>query len=329
MRAALYDTTGDHAGEVRIVDLPDPEPGPGEVLVRVRVSGVNPTDWKTRRSGGLTAGDFPAIVPDQDGAGDIEAVGEGVDPGRVGEPVWLYECQWQRWQGTAAEWIVVREEQAVPLPDGAGHHLGAGLGIPFMTAHRALFADGPVDGASVLVHAGAGAVGNAAIQLAVRGGARVAATVSSPEKAHLAHEAGAHLVLDYQHEDPLEALRAWAPDGVHRVVEVAPATNLALDAEVLGRGGVIASYGGPDGALEPQRGLIAKNAGLHWVLVYTMPVEAKQAAVVDITEALRAGAIHGLPEHRFALEETQAAHEAVEAGAIGKVLVDVAAPVVG
>jgi NADPH2:quinone reductase len=196
-----------------------------------------------------------------------------------------------------------------------------------MTAHRALFADGPIDGASILVQGGAGAVGNAAIQLAVRGGARVATTVSSPEKAHLAHEAGAHLVVDRAHEDTAATLREWAPEGVHRIVEVALAANLPADAEIIGRGGVIASYGGPDGALEPQGGLIVKNAELHWVLVYTMPVDAKRDAIADITEGLRAGELHGLPEHRFALEETQAAHEAVENGAVGKVLVELADPV--
>jgi len=157
MLAARYDTQGPEAGRVRIVELPVPQPGPGEVLVRVEVSGVNPTDWKSRTTGGLTTGGFDAVVPNQDGAGELEAVGPGVDPGRVGEPVWLYECQWQRAQGSAAQFIALPEHQAVPLPDGITLDQGAGLGIPAMTAHRALFADGPIDGDLVLVHDGAGA----------------------------------------------------------------------------------------------------------------------------------------------------------------------------
>jgi NADPH:quinone reductase len=208
MLAARYDTSGPASGQVRIEDVPVPEPGPGEVLVRVEVSGVNPTDWKTRTTGGLTAGGFDVIVPNQDGAGELEAVGPGVDHTRVGELVWLYECQWRRAQGSAAQFIVLPEHQAVPLPEGVTLDHGAGLGIPAMTAHRALFADGPIDGDPVLVHGGAGAVGNAAIQLAVRRGARVAATVSSAEKAQLAREAGADLVVNYREEDVAGAVTA-------------------------------------------------------------------------------------------------------------------------
>src|SRR5919205_4190613 len=144
MHAARYATGGPEAGRIEIVDLPAPEPGDGEVLVRVRVSGVNPTDWKTRVGGGLTAGGFDAIVPNQDGAGEIERVGPGVDPGRVGERVWLWECQWQRAHGTAAELIALPERQAVRLPDAISLEHGAGLGIPAMTAHRTLFAHGRI-----------------------------------------------------------------------------------------------------------------------------------------------------------------------------------------
>jgi NADPH2:quinone reductase len=326
MLAARYDTAGSQAHLIQLVELERPEPGPGEVLVRVRVSGVNPTDWKSRLTGGLTTGGFGWVVPNQDGAGELEAVGEGVDPGRVGERVWLYECQWQRALGSAAQWVAIDERQAVPLPEHITLDQGAGLGIPARTAHRALFADGPIDGAAVLVQGGAGAVGHAAIQLAAWGGARVAATVSSPEKAQLAREAGAGLVVNYREEDVVEALRGWAPQGIDRIVEVAISANLETDGAVLAPGGTIATYGAPDGPLPPSRHLIAANARIAFVLVYTMPQEAKHQAVVDITHALEEQALQPLPTARFPLEETQAAHEAVEAGFIGKVLIDIPQP---
>jgi NADPH:quinone reductase len=324
MLAARYDTSGPEQGRIRIEDVPVPEPGPGEVLVRVEVSGVNPTDWKTRTTGGLTAGSFDVIVPNQDGAGELEAVGPGVDHARVGELVWLYECQWQRAQGSAAQFIVLPEHQAVPLPERATLDDGAGLGIPAMTAHRALFADGPIDGDAVLVHGGAGAVGHAAIQLAVWAGARVAATVSSAEKGELARGAGAELVVNYREQDVAAAVRDWAPDGVRRIVEV-DLRNLPADAAVIGDGGGIGAYARGDEPVEMPWDLFTRNATLDLVLVYTMPAAAKQAAIDAIGEALRSGALRPLPFTRFPLEQTQAAHEAVEAGAVGKVLVDVRA----
>jgi NADPH2:quinone reductase len=325
MLAARYATSGPEQGRIRIVETEVPEPGEGEVLVRVAVSGVNPTDWKSRTGGGQagTARGFDWVVPNQDGAGVLEATGPGVDHDRVGEPVWLWECQWRRQMGSAAQYVVLPEHQAVPLPEGISLDQGAGLGIPAMTAHRALFAEGPIDGDVVLVHGGAGAVGHAAIQLAKRAGARVAATVSSPEKAAIATDAGADLVVDYRGEDVVEALRGWAPDGVDRVVEVAISANLETDGAVLAPYATVATYGQPDGPLPVVRDLVMKNARIDFVLVYTMPDEAKRAAVTDITQALADGALRPLPVQRFTLEETQAAHEAVEGGFLGKVLIDV------
>ena len=324
MRAARYRTSGDDAGVIAVVDdLEEPAAGDGEVLVRVAVSGVNPTDWKSRRAGGLTVAGLDWVVPDQDGAGEVVAVGAGVDPGRVGERVWLWQAQWQRAQGTAAELIAIAGERAVALPDGISLNLGAGLGIPAMTAHRCLFADGPLSGESVLVHGGAGAVGHAAIELARWAGARVATTVSSEEKATLARAAGADLVVSYRDEDVAEAVRAWAPDGVRRIVEVDLVRNLEADAKVLAGGGTISSYNvGPDPLPSP-RALMLLNGRLELVLVYTMPDEAKAQAVADITAALEDGALTALPPVRFSLDETAAAHDAVERGAVGKVLIDV------
>ena len=228
MLAALYRRIGPSAEVISIEDVDPPEPGPGEVRVKLRVSGVNPTDWKARsRDGYQDPTDFQ--IPNQDGAGMIDAVGEGVDPARVGQRVWLYFAAWQRRWGTAAQQTVVRAAQAVPLPDGASDDLGASLGIPALTAHRCLLADGPIDGATVLVAGGAGAVGHAAIELARWAGARVIATASTEEKAELARTAGAEEVVDYRDADAAEQIQAHAPDGVHRVVEVDLSANLELD----------------------------------------------------------------------------------------------------
>jgi NADPH2:quinone reductase len=321
MLAARYPTGGEVPGTLSVIEMPRPEPAPGEVLVRVRFSGVNPTDWKSRRSGG-NASVAKEIVPNQDGAGEVVAVGDGVDPVRVGERVWLWEGQWQRPQGTAAQWIALPARQAVALPPEISLDLGAGLGIPAITAHRCLFADGPLSGAKVLVHGGAGAVGHAAIELARWHGARVATTVSSQEKADLSRAAGAELVVNYRREDVIDRIRAWAPDGVARIVEVNLPANVALDIEVLADGGVISCYTAPDRAVELTRSLMVRNAHLAFVLVYTIPLDSKLAAVADISQALRDGALTALPVHRFTLHQIAAAHDAVEHGAIGKVLVE-------
>ena len=294
------------------------------MLVRVAISGVNPTDYKARRSGPIAPVPGDVIVPGQDGAGTIEAVGAGVEGGRVGERVWLYNAQWRRANGTAAQWIALPQEQAVALPDSASFELGASLGIPAMTAHRCLFADGALaPGTRVLVHGGAGAVGHAAIELAVWAGARVAATVSSGAKAQLASAAGAELVVDYRTQDVAAAVRAWAPDGIDRVVDVDLAANLGVNARVLGAGGVISGYGGAGAEAELPRALMVLNASVRFVLVYTIADAARRAAVADITRALEDGALTPLPFHRFPLREIAGAHAAVEGGIVGKVLVDI------
>jgi len=323
MLAAIYERAG-ASDVIALRELDAPEPGPGEVRVRVHVSGVNPTDWKTRAR---TAPDGFQI-PNQDGAGVIDAVGPGVDPERVGERVWIWFAAWQRPWGTAAQYTVVPAAQAVPLPDGASFELGASVGIPALTAHRCLFADGPIDGRSVLVAGGAGAVGHAAIELARAAGAHVIATVSSERKAQLARDAGAHDVVDYTQPDAAERIRAAAPDGVARVVEVGLRANLALDLAVCAPDAVVVTYA-DDGRGDvplPVRALMTANLRLRFVLVYTMGAAAIAAAVDAVAQALADGTLTTLPLHRFPLADTGAAHDAVQAGAVGKVLVDVPAP---
>jgi NADPH:quinone reductase len=322
MLAAQYETSGARQGEIRIVELERPVAGPGEVLVRVRVSGVNPTDIGSRAGRTFDPG-HERVVPHHDGAGEIVAAGDGVPAERVGERVWLYLAQWRRSQGTAAQFIALPSAQAVALPVGTALDLGAGLGIPAVTAHRCLFADGSIAGTTVLVAGGAGAVGHAAIELARWGGARVASTVSSQEKERLAAAAGAELVVNYRSADAAEVLRRWAPDGVDRVIEVAIGANAELDAEVIAPNRDVISYGAPDKPITVPRALMVKNAGIRWVLIYTMPDPSTQRAVEDITTALEQGALTALPAVRFPLEEIDAAHEAVRGHAVGKVLVEI------
>jgi NADPH2:quinone reductase len=337
MKAVVYSEAG--GPEVlRLVERPVPEPGPGEVRVRVQVSGVNPTDWKARRAGGGRVA-FPEYVPNQDGAGLIDAVGEGVTSVRVGQPVWLWEAAWLRADGTAQEYVVLAERQAVPLPEGVPMDVGASLGIPALTAHRCLtvsepgprrLAPGTLAGRTVLVAGGAGAVGHAAIQLARWAGARVVTTVSTDEKAQLAQAAGADHVVNYRSADVANEVRELAPAGVDVIVEVAPIANAALGEAVLAAGGTIAVYATDDGdRLELSIGeLMDRNARYQFVLVYTVPSEVKDEAVADVSAAVAHGALTvgadaGLPLHRFELGETADAHAAVEGGAVGKVLIDV------
>jgi len=322
---------------LRLVERLEPEPGPGEVRVRVAVSGVNPTDWKSRARGPLP---FPEVVPNQDGAGTIDAVGDGVPESRLAERVWIREAAWQRADGTAQEAVLLPSRQAVTLPEGISFDVGASLGIPALTAQLCLTAadqgprslrPGALDGRTVLVAGGAGAVGHAAIQLARWAGARVIATVSTDEKAALARAAGADHVVLYRTGKAAEEIREHAPDGVDLVVEVAPAVNAALDAAVAAPGATIAVYATDGGHELPLAAwpLMQRNVRCRFVLVYTVAKDEKHRAVEDVSAALADGALAvgaeaGLPLHRFPLDRTADAHSAVEAGAVGKVLVDVA-----
>ncbi len=339
MRAVVYERTG--APDVlHVIERDVRDPGPGEVRVRVHRSGVNPTDWKSRRGAEPGAPVEPAQVPGQDGSGVVDAVGQGVEAGLRGLRVWMWEAAYQRPDGTAQEVAIVPAAHVVPLPAAASFDLGASLGIPFMTAHRCLTVteDGPqrlgpgaLAGRVVLVAGGAGAVGNAAIQLARWSDATVLTTVSSPQKAQLAAAAGADHVIDYRQQDVVAEIARIAPHGVDTVVEVSPSANAGIDAQVLGNGGSIAMYadnGGSEATL-PVRANMTINARWQFVLVYTAPAPAKARAVQDISAAVLAGSVRvgpavGLALHHFPLAEAAAAHAAVEGGVVGKVLIDVA-----
>jgi NADPH:quinone reductase len=320
MRAAVYDSHGSAADVLRVTEIDRPEPGPGEVRVRIELSGVNPTDWKSR-SGATPRPINGFQVPHHDGTGVIDAVGEGVDQERIGQRVWTWLAAANSRWGTAAEWSVVPSRRAVPLPAAASAELGACLGVPAMTAHRCLFADGPVEGKNVLVAGGAGAVGHFAIELAKYFGARVAATVSGPEKAELAGRAGADLVVNYREPDAAERLQSFAPK-MDRIVELALGANLDLDLAVSGPQTHIVDYAAePSDPVLPVRRFMTANVTLRFVLLYGFPAAALDQAAADITAAIEAGALTELPIGRFPLEQVAAAQDAVQAGAVGKVVV--------
>ena len=323
MRAAVYERTGTARDVLRVSDVARPDPAPGEVRVRVAVSGVNPTDVKTR-SGSTSRPIAGFQIPHHDGVGEIDAAGPGVEAGRLGERVWVWFAAAGRRWGTAAEWTVVPEHQAVPLPTTVSAELGASLGIPAMTACHCLFTDGPLHARTVLVAGGAGAVGHFAIELARWAGARVVSTVGAPEHAVLATQAGAQHVVNYKDPQALEQIRSFATR-VDRVVEVNLEANLPMDLALAGPGTTIVAYASSaQDPTVPVRACMAANLSVRFVLLYGVPVEALRSCAHTISAALDAGALSELPIHRFDLDGIAQAHEAVESGVTGKVLVDIA-----
>lgn len=335
MRAVVYREIGDPS-VLKLIEREMPEPGPGEVRVQVHASGVNPTDWRARSTPewGMR---WPEITPHHDGGGVIDAVGPDVEAFKPGDRVWTMEAALGYNTGTAQEYTVLPVAKVRPLPDDAPFELGASLGVPAITAHRALTVaeDGPrrlapkaLDGFTVLVPGGAGAVGHAAIQLARWAGATVISTVSGPEKAALAAAGGAHHVVNYREGDPAAAIRAAAPDGVDIVVEVGVAANLAVDLQVLKNKGTIAVYNDDRPTVELNLlHNIQWQVRYQFIVAFLLGETLTSAAADDITAALRDGALgvgeeHGLPILRFPLAETGAAQTAQQNGAVGKVVVD-------
>jgi len=309
MRAGWYERPGPAYEVITVGDMPTPDPGPGEVRVRLHASGISPSDYKRRASakGGM---EFPRIVPHSDGAGVVDAVGPGVTGFREGARVWVMDAQFRRPYGTAAEYVVLPEAKVAVLPDGISFEVGACLGIPAMTAHRAVFLDGSVEGQTVLVTGGAGRVAHAAIQLAAIGGARVIATASTPEKADVARAAGAIHVVDRNADVASQVLEFTGGDGVDRVIEVEFGANLETNQKILKDGGAIASYASAQApqaliTVTPRRAL---NATIHFIYCYTMPASAKAAAARDINRVL---ANHGFTPRiarTFPLEALAEAH---------------------
>jgi NADPH:quinone reductase len=330
-------------GDVDVLELiqrPVPEVGPGEVRVKVMVAGVNPTDIDARRSRAGKVQRFrQPHIPGQDGAGVVDAIGDGVAGLSIGERVWIWDAAWQRHEGTTQEYVVLPAHQVVALPHNVSFDVGASLGIPALTAHRALtsFADGPTElrsgalaGRTVLVQGGAGAVGHAAVQLAVWAGAEVITTVGDAEKVQLAKAAGAHHVVNYRETNAHDEVKRISPGGPNIIVEVNAHANLPMDMSVIAAHGGISIYtpGGSETRV-PSYQAMTKNVQFSFILTYTTTPEQKLSAVRAVgaaiaAEALRVGSDAGLPLTRFSLEDAAAAHSAVEQHVTGKVLIDVA-----
>ena len=325
MRAIWYETQGQAEDVLTLGEVDEPAPGPGEVAVWIKASGVNPSDVKMRAGarGPMTAA---RQIPHSDGAGVIKAVGEGVDPSRIGERVWTFNAAFQRAGGSCAEVCVLPAELTAPLPDPVSFEAGAALGVPALTAHRAVTAGGPVEGKVVLVTGGAGAVGNQAIQLAKHfGAAQVLATVSNPDKAQGAWDAGADEVIDYTRQDVAEAVEtATHGHGVDHIAEVEFGANLNQSLSVLRAHGSIAAYGS-EGERTPELpfyDLMFRNISVHSLFVYALTLEQRALAVNDVVRALEAGALTPRIDNVFDLEETAEAHRRVEDGVkIGSVVV--------
>ena len=326
MKAAWYENAGPAHDVLAVGTMDTPVAGPGEVLVRLHASGVNPSDTKNR-SGARGEPPFPRIIPHSDGAGIVEAVGEAVDAGRIGQRVYVYNAQFKRPFGTAAEYVTVASMMAVPLPDGVSFSEGACFGIPAMTAHRCVFADGSVAGRTVLVTGGAGTVGRYAIQFAKYGGAQVVTTISNDEKAAHAVSAGADHVVNYKQGDSIEAImEATQGLGVDRIVEVEFGGNMEQSMGVLKPNGIIATYGSvadpePKFSLYP---IMFNGTTVRTVFVYILPDQARADAVADIQAAADSGMLSHAVAAEVPLDQIAEAHDMVTAGEkLGSVVVTI------
>jgi NADPH2:quinone reductase len=321
MRAVWYDRQGAADEVLQVGELPDPQPGAGEVRVRMRLSGINPGDLKKRQGVEGALMPFPRVIPHSDGAGTIDAVGSGVGAGRIGRRVWVYGAQSYRAFGTAAQLTVVPADLAIDLPDSVPDTIGACLGIPGVTAHRAVFGDGPVAGQTVLVHGVLGGVGALAAQLASWGGANVIGTVRYSQDLDQVDRSKMAHVVALDGPDTSDAVLASCPQGVDRIVEVDFSDNADLDTEVSRNGTVIAAYATrnprPDFPFWP---MLFNNVTVRLLGSDDFPVDAKRQAVHDLTAAADQGALNVSVDDPLPLELAAAAHDRVQAGSKKRVL---------
>ena len=320
MKAAWFDSFGAAADTLVVGELPRPDPGAGEVLVRLSTSGVNPSDVKKRAGAFPNLLDDGLVIPHSDGAGVIEAVGEGVPRSRIGERVFVYQAQYGRRFGTAAEYVALDQLRAPRLPDNASLEIGACIGIPVMTAHRCVFADGPVKGGTILVTGGAGRVGYYAIQWAKWAGAAVVATASNPADAETCREMGADHVVN--HREPAwgdAVLDCTGGSRVDRVVEVEFGANLPEVLKCIRTGGTIATYSSTV-VKEPQLPFLQMmfmDLTTRMVIVYAMPEEAKALAVADTCRLLEQNALRHRIAHSLPLDAIVKSHQLIEQGGFG------------
>ncbi len=319
MKAAWYNETGPASEVLKVGEMEKPEPGPGEVLVRIYASGVNPSDVKKRAGAQPPGFQDGFVIPHSDGAGVIEAVGDGVPDNRLGNRVWVYQAQYQRHWGTAAEYVCLPGIRAAPLPDNSSFEVGACAGIPMMTAHRCVFSGGEVDGKTVLVTGASGRVGFYAAQWAKQAGATVIGTAGSDHRMVEARLTGADHVLNYTEDNLVESIMDITHgQGVDRIVDVELGRNIQTSADVLKVGGVVASYSSSKdmNPVIPFYPLMFKNIALELVLVYNMVEGAKVQARDDIYTALSNDALLHRVAKTFSLDDVAAAHEVVEDGGV-------------
>jgi NADPH:quinone reductase len=324
VRAVWYDQQGPAQDVLNFGELPEPGPGPGEVRVRVRFSGINPGDTKKRRGWLGSAMAFPRVIPHSDGAGLIDAVGDGVDDSRIGHRVWVFGAQSYRPFGTAAQLTVVPASQAIDLPDEVPEEIGACLGIPGITAHRAVFVDGAVAGKTVLVHGVRGSVGSLAAQLAHWGGATVIGTVRRRDDLDQLTSPAVRNLVALDEPDAVDAILTHAPGGVDHIVEVAFSDNIDLDAAVAKNGTTIAAYATrTDRPSFPFWPMLFDNITIRLLGSDDFPAAAKQRAADDLTTAAQQGALAIAIGPPLPLERTAEAHDRVDAGTRARVLVEV------
>lgn len=323
MRAAWYSHNGEAKDVIVVGEMPTPEPGPGEVRVRLHTSGVNPSDVKSRRARPLTD---PRIVPHSDGAGVIDAVGAGVAASRVGERVWIWNGQWARPLGTASEWMVLPSAQAVWLPDGTDFAAGACLGIPALTALQAVRLAGDLKDKTVLVTGASSAVGHYITQLVTQAGGRVIGTVGSPVKAAHAQAAGMQEAIFYKTEPVAERVKALTNgQGVSVIIDMDfSSTAQLVAAGALKAHGTVVCYGSNAPEVPVNfRALLFGSITLKFFLVYDLTPEDRAWGLARLTELLQTGQLQHSIGPRFALAQMVQAHEAVEGGqALGNVVVD-------
>jgi NADPH:quinone reductase len=323
MRAAYYERNGTARDVLQVGEVDTPQAGPGEVRVKLATSGVNPSDVKSRQ-GSTRKIAWPRVIPDSDGAGVIDQVGDGVPKARIGERVWVWNGQWKRAFGTAAEYIALPRAQAVKLPDKVSFEASVCLGIPAMTAHHAITLSHAAKGTTLLVAGGAGSVSQYVIQFAKMAGATVLTTVSSPEKAKIAREAGADHTIDYKRDNVGErVMEITGKKGVDAVIEMDLAANAKLIPAVLRPKGSVIVYGTSPEAVLPAAFCLVNSITLKFFLVYEQDTQDRERTVAAITAALNNGALVNRIGPTFALTDAVAAHEAVEAGSIGNVIIKI------
>lgn len=326
MKAAWYEKIGAAAEVLQVGEIENPQPNEGEVLVELKTSGVNPSDVKTR-AGARGELQFPQIIPHSDGGGIITQVGQGVDQGRIGERVWIWNGAFGRAHGTCAEMIALPSDQAVSLPDETSFEAAACLGIPASTAYYGMLCDGSVENQTVLVTGGAGAVGYYGIQLAKWSGATVITTVSGDEKAKVASDAGADLIINYREEDVVSAIKDFTNDeGVDRILEVEFGGNLSVSEEVIKPNGTVAAYGSV-AVMEPSLpfyNLMFKGVKLNTYLIYIVSESDRSMIVNGLNEAMNDGALNHIIAESYALDDIINAHQSMESNqVIGNIVINI------